>query len=359
MRLFQNFGVYPTYLAHLHRMVGKDADFEEQIAALLKDRFSASHILMPVLDGDCDAFFTNGTDEKLQHAWARENGLQTDNLDEILLAQIEAHRTEVFYNIDPMRFGSAFLRRLPGSVKTCIAWRAAPSQGIDLGAYNLVVCNFPGILQRYADEGLRAAYFFPAHDPEMDSYAANQHRPIDVLFVGGYTRHHGQRTQLLDAVAAMSDRFKVVMHLDRSRLTRLAETPFGILGPLGKHRRSNHIRAVSRPAIFGRALYEALSQSKIALNGAIDMAGEDRGNIRCFEGMGCGCLMLSDTGRYPAGMMAGKTMETYESPEDAVAKISTLLVDTVRLEQVARAGYEMVSRQYSKQRQWDRFLQFV
>src|SRR5690242_13553709 len=95
-------------------------------------------------------------------------------------------RTDVLYNIDPMRFGSAFLRRLPGSVKTSIAWRAAPSQGIDLGAYSLVVCNFPGILKRYADEGLRAAYFFPAHDPEMDPYAANQNRPIDVLFVGGY-----------------------------------------------------------------------------------------------------------------------------------------------------------------------------
>src|SRR5258708_36033204 len=37
-------------------------------------------------------------------------------------------------------------------------------------------------------------------------------------------------------------------------------------------------------------------------NGAIDMAEEDRGNLRCFEAMGCGALMISDRGRYPKGM---------------------------------------------------------
>ena len=37
--------------------------------------------------------------------------------------------------------------------------------------------------------------------------------------------------------------------------------------------------------MFGRALYELIGSSKIVLNGAIDMAGTDRGNMRCFETM--------------------------------------------------------------------------
>ncbi len=31
-----------------------------------------------------------------------------------------------------------------------------------------------------------------------------------------------------------------------------------------------------------------LSNAKIVLNGAIDISGEDRGNMRCFEALGSG-----------------------------------------------------------------------
>ena len=57
-------------------------------------------------DGDQNAFFTNGDDHILQERWAEENGLRRGlDLEDILLAQIESHRAEVFYNLDPMRYG--------------------------------------------------------------------------------------------------------------------------------------------------------------------------------------------------------------------------------------------------------------
>ncbi len=40
------------------------------------------------------------------------------SLGEILLAQVESHRTEVFYNLDPMRYGSNFIHNLPGCVRS-------------------------------------------------------------------------------------------------------------------------------------------------------------------------------------------------------------------------------------------------
>ena len=53
------------------------------------------------------------------------------------------------------------------------------------------------------------------------------------------------------------------------------------------------------------------------LNGAIDMADRDRGNMRCFEAMGCGALLVSDDGNYPQGMSPGETMRAYTSAEHA------------------------------------------
>ena len=80
--------------------------------------------------------------------------------------------------------------------------------------------------------------------------------------------------------------------LDASRLTRLAESSLG-RRLLRKHRRPDAIANLGKPRVFGRRLYDLIGHSKIVLNGAIDMAGEDRGNMRCFEAMGCGALLLT------------------------------------------------------------------
>lgn len=360
MRLFQNFGLYPAYVPRLRKLTEDCFSFVSQIEAFLGDRFGACHFLKPVLKRDAAAFFTNSDDEQLQRRWANEQGMRSNaTLANILLAQIESHRTEVFYNLDPMRYQSDFVRSLPGCVKKAVAWRAAPSPGADFSAYDLVVCNFPTILEGYRQRGWHAEYFSPAHDPEMDAYASNTDRPIDVLFVGGYSRHHRQRAVILEAVASLRERLNIVFCLDRSRLTRLAESAPGYLLPLATHRRPSSIRAVSHAPVFGRDLYSMLSKAKIVLNGAVDMAGADRGNMRCFEAMGCGALMVSDQGVYPDAMVDGLSMLTYSDPDEAIRVITHALLDQARCAGVATFGWSSMRQHYSKQKQWQSFENLV
>jgi hypothetical protein len=281
------------------------------------------------------------------------------SLSYILKAQIEEHRTDVFYNVDATGWGADFIKSLPGCVKRVIAWHAAPFRDMSFSHYDLVVCNFPSILAMLKQQGCRTAYFFPAYDPELEPYAARQDRPIDVLFVGGYSRHHQRRAAVLEAVAELAGRYNIVYHLDRSRLCRLAESPVGRFLPLAKHRRPLAIREITQEPRFGRDYYELLSAAKIVLNGAIDMAAADRGNMRCFEALGSGSLLLSDQGNYPEGMIDGETIATYNSPAQAVRQLVTLLEDSGRRLSVAGAGHEMVSIRYSKQAQWKRFKALV
>lgn len=360
MRLFQNSGLYPGYLSRLEYLTRGLDTFAARKDAFLADRYGACHFLQPVLTASPNAFFTNGDDTGLQRMWAQEHNLPAKaDLASILLAQIEHHRTEVFYNLDPMRYGSDFLGRLPGCVKKSIAWRAAPSPGADFSAYDLVVCNFPSILKSYEQRGWRAAYLTPAHDPVMDRYAANDERPVDVLFVGGYSRHHRRRAEILEAVASRCKHLKVKFHLDCSRMTRWAESPLGRCLPLEQHRRPRDIRAVTAEPVFGLDLYAAISRAKIVLNGAVDMAGEDRGNMRCFEAMGCGALLVSDAGRYPEGMVEGQTTLTYATASDVVALLESALARPAELQGMARRGRDVMETQYSKQRQWDAFQRLV
>ena len=360
MRLFQNSGVYRSYRPRLAALTGCSGTFREATAAFLDDRFGAAHFLQPILAGEETAFFANGDDEVSQRLWARENGFRTRaSLEEILRAQIEHHRTEVFYNMDPMRYGDEFLATLPSHVRRTIAWRAAPSAGGQFLKHEIIVNNFPTILEGYRAQGARAEYFSPAHDPAMDRYAERTDRPIDVLFVGTYSQYHRQRAAMLEAIAARHREINVVMHLDQSRLTKLAETPLGMVGPLRKHRRAKDVRMVAKGPVFGRELMGALSQAKIVVNGAIDMSLSDRGNMRVWEALGTRAALVSDAGRYPAHLSAGAEFESYVSQDDLLDKISALLADDEHRTIVADAGYAAVSSHYSKLAQWEAFMRLA
>lgn len=356
MRLFQNYGYAPSYGVRFEALASGAHNFTARRNAFLADRYGASHILRPVQDGREEAFFTNGSDPTLQAMWARENGLpDAASAADILLAQIEAHRTDVFYNLDPVRFDSAFVRRLPGCVRKTIAWRAVPAAIDDFGAYDLVVVNFPSVRAHWEAKGWRTAPFFPAHDPELDAYAANEDRPIDVIFFGGYSRHHTRRAAILRAVARLRQTHNVAMFLDRSRLIRVADTPLGLVPPLARHRRPRDVRAIAQPPLFGRALYDALSRAKIVLNGSADHEGPDRGNMRCWEATGARALLLSDRGLYPDTMREGVTMALYEGADDAVTQITRLLAEPAERARIADGGAAMIRARYGKDAQWEAF----
>jgi hypothetical protein len=360
VRLFQNARYYPSLRPRIRELTKGLSTFAGQIDAFLNFRESAAHILLPVEQRAEWAFFTNGDDEAVQRVWAREQGLSPRaSLGDILKAQIEEHRADVFYNLDATGWDENFIKSLPGCVKHVIAWHAAPFRNVSFTAYNLVVNNFPSILAAIGEQGCRTAYFFPAYDPEFAPFATRQDRPVDVVFVGGYSRHHRRRAEIMEAVAKLADEYKIVYHLDRSRLCRLAESPLGRLLPLAKHRRPAAIRAITAAPTFGLDYYEVLSSAKIVLNGAIDMSGEDRGNMRCFEALGAGSLLLSDEGNYPDGMSDGQTIMTYRSPDHAVQLVKGLLDDSRKRLAVARTGHEMISTRYSKEVQWERFEALV
>ena len=89
MRLFQNSGLYPSYLRRLNQLASRAHSFDERRQIFLTDRFGALHFLKPVLEGNSDAFFTNGDDETLQRHWARESPL-SQWVDKLLSRQIPA-----------------------------------------------------------------------------------------------------------------------------------------------------------------------------------------------------------------------------------------------------------------------------
>ena len=101
-----------------------------------------------------------------------------------------------------------------------------------------------------------------------------------------------------------------------------------------------------------------MSNAKIVLNVAVDMAGDERGNMRCWEAMGCGAAMLSDEGIYPEGMVPKAHFLTYGSVDEASKEIEDALADG-SWKEIAKHGHKMISTHYSKELQWEAFKNIV
>ena len=89
-----------------------------------------AHILLPVDQRAEWAFFTNGDDADVQRVWAREHGLKPRaSASEILRAQIEEHRADVFY-ISMRPAGRGFYQESSGlrQKNHRLACRAAPER---------------------------------------------------------------------------------------------------------------------------------------------------------------------------------------------------------------------------------------
>lgn len=356
MRVFQNIGLYAAYVARIERLWYDAPTFGAKVQALVDDRFGGVHYLKPVIERDPSLFFVAGDSVSLQKQWSKEMGMRSDvPLDEILLAQIEHHRTEIFYNLDPVRYDNKFLTRMPGCVKKTIAWRAAPSGNAHFLNHDLIVNNYPNLSAQYRALGAKTAYFHPGHDPAMDQFSSNLERPIDVLFIGGYSRHHLERATTLEAVARLANRHKVIYNLDVSRATQLAETPLGWIGPLTKLRRPKSIRQITQAPVFGLDMYRQISRAKIVINGKVDIAGPDRGNMRVWEALGCNAMLITDPGRYPGKMVPDKDFVIAGNAEETSDTIKKLLEDHNQRLAITQAGSKMIKEKFSKSIQWKLF----
>ncbi len=363
MKVFQSAGFGPHYLTafNFRNPASTYASFDERRHTLLNDRYEATHILKPVYDKAPNCFFTVGDDPILQMLWARENGLGSRNsLTDVLLAQIESFQPDVLYQLDPIQFPSSFVRRLPGCVRKVIAWRAAPIGGADLSAFDVVLSNFETLNARWRDKGLQTAWFSPSWDPEMNQYAANTDRPVDVFFTGSYARTtgHDDRLAMLTAVTQLSDSHRIDLRLMYNKWGRLSDKPLIRWIPV-PIRLPKLLRGSTGKPVYGREMYEMLSRAKIVLNPATSIAGDIRGNMRCWEALGCGVCMLGSAGKYPEGFEPGVNFEMFTDTNDLTRKIKVLLADEPRRAEIAKAGAEMLPRIWSKERQWGDFVSLL
>src|SRR6056297_2596455 len=101
MKIYQCIHKYPPHIPAFERRwkIGDHSSFAEIHEALIQDGYASVYRLVPSPSHSEDqVFFAVWNYERLQHAWAKENGISTLDLDEIRLAQIESFKPDIVYD---------------------------------------------------------------------------------------------------------------------------------------------------------------------------------------------------------------------------------------------------------------------
>ena len=329
MRLFQNSGLYPSYLARLNKLAPNTLGFEERRRIFLDDRFGALHFLKPVLErrSGCvlhqrrrrnPAAAMGARKRNSRRAIARGHSARADRASSdrgFLQSRSGALPQRVRSQAAGMRQKNALLAG--GAVGTGgfdRLWRGAWKFSFD-----------PGV---WRPQRLPSRAVLPGDRPR-DGRVSDTASGRSMCFLSAATPDIIPCAQkILERVASLAGHPAGGVLPRRVAADPACGKPARPLAAAAKASASlTRSRKSPSPRFSGGNFTSLIGKSKIVLNGAIDMAGQDRGNMRCFEAMGCGALLLSDAGNYPEGMDEDETMLTYETGEDCLDQIGERLAN--------------------------------
>jgi spore maturation protein CgeB len=251
---------------------------------------------------------------------------------EILQAQIEDFRPDVFFIFQMESVSHHFLRRLRGRVGAIVGQRpGAPlPRHVDARAYDLVVSSFPTTIDDMRRRGVAAALQPLGFERSILDRLPALEPSIDVSFVGSLGEPHSRRVRFLEAIAGAVPQLRIwapdVSHLPKG----------------------STLRDLYMGQAWGRVMYDVLRSSRIVLNqhGETDLPYAN--NMRLFEATGVGAFVLTDEKTNLGDLFEpNREVATYRDAEHCIDRIRHFLAHPEERLAIARAGQVRTLREHT------------
>lgn len=339
---------YPKFVDGLYQAdpALSSRSFQAQRAHLLAQAFGTADFYsrhLRKLGHEVEDFVVNCM--PLQTVWARENNVHFSQiamqvpqrllrapvvgpwlsglpgLVEIAVAQIKAYRPDVLYCQDLWFLPPAKMAELKSCVGMIVGQIASPlPSAAYLKPYDLITTSFPHFVPRLRAQGIASEYFRIGFDASVPELLGEVVQDIDVSFVGGISRHHGNALPMLEYLAQ--------------------NTPIEFFGyGAGKLPRRSPIRSRHHGEVWGLDMYRSLARSKVTINRHINVAENNANNMRLYEATGVGSLLITDRKKNLAELFEiGKEVVAYSSTEEAAELVHHYIAHPDEARTIARAG---------------------
>jgi spore maturation protein CgeB len=320
----------------------------------------------PPEEKEHEIFFTLWNYERMQFQWAKEQGLATTNLQEIKQAQIEWFKPDVFYDFSAM-LDTDFLARYPISqhIQTVAWYGIIEAEPLTFDLYDWRVTLHRPYIQQWKNKNLSCFELQPAFDPRWEHYDYHE-KPIDILFYGQFlNRMFRNRNRFMtDLIRYAQDHpdLNIKVHLQLQSKRKVRKQWMGIHIP-GWYEEfpSEYVTQHALPPIYGRQLYETIGRSKFVINGYTNQNKAFKSNMRLFESLGCGALLISEKGYYPEGFKEYIHYYPYDvvGSKKLFQQLPEWIAGYPQRRMETKPMIQELKEQYNKEAQWKTFKEMI
>jgi len=323
--LFLNVHYLRFINSHYEKNPGlESASYEEQKASMNATFFGDGDIYTEGLRAagwEADDLVQNC--DHLQNTWARENGYSGGD---IVLEQIKRYKPDVFYTQATWLMSQESHDAIRRHVKLIVGQQSIPVKDFSTAHwFDIVFTAYRPYIDKFVEAGIDAHYLPFAFEPRVLDRLGVGGRDLDVTFVGQVTGLHNRRRAVLEHLSALG---------------------IDCWGP-GTEDTGNRYQGEA----WGLDMFGILARSKITVNCTIDDTrnlGTRVGNMRLFEGTGCGALMVTD---YAANLddLFDRDVEliAYTSPEECLSLVEHYLAHPDEAAEIAKRGQERTLRDHT------------
>ena len=335
-------------------------DFAAHRALLMEQRFGTSDAYsynLKKFGHEAQEIITNDNSSQLK--WAHENDIRTLPLPrylnyglkqifdydwryKLIKAQVKHVRPDVLYIQEGNLLSDAFIAKLKPLVKLIVGQVASPiPKQRTYKSYDLVLTSAPHFVERFREKGITSEYLRLAFDERVSRETDIVNLKFDVTFVGGITKAHRHRYDLLKEISE--------------------QLPIEFFG-YGKETLDKASSAYQHHhgEVWGLNMYRTLARSRITLNRHIDVAENYASNMRLYEATGMGTCLVTDWKKNLHTLFEpGKEVVTYRSADELIEKVKYLLANDKERAKIAKAGQKRTLKEHNYHNRMKELLEIL
>lgn len=359
MKIMMIWDYYDDFLKGLYRSDPelKTLSYDCQREFLLKSHFGwPAELALQMMSIGIEVDFIISNAKSLQEKWRKEFGAGSLRpgatarpeaaAEEIVAAQIRRFRPDILWMPLQPRLAGAFLDEMREYYGCAVLWiGCAVPPGIEFRRFAAVLSPLPSLCTDL-DPTYRAAFRVNVgFDPGILDELGPVEKTRSLTFVGGVSPAHMRRAEYLAELADAGVEFEHFGYLreggDDNRFRALLEK----------------IRPRHRGVVYGIEMHRILASSRVTLNIHVDIAGNMAANMRLFEATGAGaCLLTEKSDNIRDFFEPCREVAVYDSKENFIESVRSLLADHARTTGIARRGQERTLRDHTVARMCERII---
>ena len=253
---------------------------------------------------DCMEFLSN--DKLMQEKWINYYG-NKDSDEDILIQIIKYFKPQILFfdNINLVNDELIKKIKLLNFIKLILGFHCSPINSSikkNINRLDAMVTCTPGYKKILFNKYKKKTLLMPHAFSIKTKIKKKIKRDIDVSFIGSLflgSKLHNKRIDLIYDILKNFKNSYVAINFSKYFfyqiivLLLISLKSFNLVLMLKRLYKLSYIYLFSKGPIFGKNMYKILNRSKILVNMHISDT-KHAGNMRMFEGTGCGCLLITD-----------------------------------------------------------------